>query len=84
MATIDIEPVLQTYTINKVKISNIFIDIHSKTISIEIEKIDETGHIDRLTLLASGKTYNDIYDKDVLNDFVLSQLRLTKSKKVLD
>lgn len=64
MTSISIEPIDQTYTITSVQISNIFIDIYSKSITIEINIIDKDNHIvDKRTLIASG---NDLDRKSVV------------------
>lgn len=79
MSSIQIIPKEETYTTTSVYIQNIFVDIQNDTVTIEVNKLDETGRvIDRQTLIASGNAYHEICDEDVLNDFVLNQLGLVK------
>lgn len=75
MSSITIIPVQEVHTITTLYIQNIFIDIQNNQITIEINKLNQEGKvIDRLTLVASGEDYMNIYDKDALNEFVLLSL----------
>lgn len=78
MASIEINPVEEINTVSSIYIQNIFIDIQSKSITIEINKKNSVGEIiGKETLIASGETYSDIYDEDMLNEFVLTTLGYT-------
>lgn len=78
MTSISIEPIDQTYTITSVQISNIFIDIYSKSITIELNILDKDNHIvDKRTLVASGNDFLYIYDEKMLIEYVLDQLKFT-------
>lgn len=78
MSAIQITPVEEIYTITQVYLNNIFIDIQNQSITIELKKQDSNGNtIEQLTLVATGTDYHDIYDEDMMKDFVLTQLGLT-------
>jgi hypothetical protein len=77
MSAIPIIPVEEIHTITQVYINNIFIDIQNRSITIEVRKQDTDGNtIEQQTLLASGLDYHNIYDEDVMKEFVLSRLGL--------
>jgi hypothetical protein len=77
MSAIPITPVEEIHTITQIYINNIFIDIQNQSITIEVRKQDAGGStIEQQTLTASGLDYRNIYDEDVMKEFVLSQLGL--------
>lgn len=79
MSSINVIPKDEVYTTTSVYIQNIFIDIQNDMITIEVNKLNAEGKvIDRETLIATGTDYTDIYDEDLLNEFVLRKLNLLK------
>lgn len=80
MASIEIIPVEEINTISSIYIQNIFIDIQSKSITIEVNKKNSLGEIlGKETLIASGMDYSNIYDEDLMEEFVLTSLGFTPS-----
>lgn len=78
MSSIQITPVEESHTITQVYINNIFIDIQNQSITIEVRKQDANGMtIEQLSLIASGTDYTDIYDPEMMIDFVLTQLNFS-------
>lgn len=78
MSQIQIVPVDETHTVTQIYINNIFVDIQNQSVTIEVRKQDVNGMvIEQLSLIASGTDYTDIYDQDMMIDFVLTQLNFT-------
>jgi len=79
MSLISITQVDKTYTLDSIYIQNIFIDIQNNSISIEVNLVDILGHIvDKLTLIAIGEDYDNIYNGNAMKEFVLRSLNVTE------